>query len=320
MRADRLLAILLLLQAQGQITAGELARRLEVSDRTIYRDMEALCAAGVPLYAERGQGGGWFLAEEYRVQLPSLNPGELQALALIKPRRLLDDLGLRQAAESALTKLLAALPAATRGAAAAAWERLYVDLGGWARSAEPIPHLRAIQAAVGLGRRLLLGYRRGDGAASERLVDPLGLVAKGTVWYLVAAAEGEPRTYRVSRVESAQLLDEQAARPAGFDLAAYWEQATADFRARLPRYPVTLRADPAAVPRLRYAGWYSRVEEVGQPEEDGWVLVAMSFELAEDACALVLGFGAAVSIVAPPELREAVIRQARAALRHHKAG
>ncbi|HEY1017249.1 MAG TPA: WYL domain-containing protein [Herpetosiphonaceae bacterium] len=319
MRADRLLAILLLLQAHRQLTAGELARRLEVSDRTIHRDMEALCAAGVPVYAERGQGGGWFLAEEYRMQLPSLSAGELQALALIKPRRLLDDLGLRQAAESALAKLLAALPAAARGAAAAAWERLYVDLSGWSRSAEPIPHLRTVQAAVGLGRRLRLGYRRADGATVERLVDPLGLVAKGNIWYLVAAAEGEPRTYRVSRIEAAELTDESAARPAEFDLAAYWERAAAEFRAQLPRYPLILRADPAIVPRLRYAGWYSRVEEVGPPEEDGWVRVAMSFELAEDACSLVLGFGAALTIVEPAELREAVVGLARAALSHHGA-
>ena len=317
MRADRLLAILLLLQNHRQLTSGALAQRLEVSERTIHRDMEALCGAGIPIYAERGQGGGWRLSEEYRMQIPQLSPDELQALALVKPQRLLGDLGLQQRAETALGKLLAALPQPARAATAAAWQRLYVDWRGWMRVAEAVPHLPLLQEAVWQERQLLIGYRRGDGSTVERQVDPLGLVAKGSVWYLVAAAEGEIRTYRVARVETAAITPAACVRPAGFDLAEHWERSSAEFRSRLPRYPIVLRADPRIVPRLRYAGWYSRVERVGEPEEDGWVRVEMTVELAEDACALVAGLGAAVSLVAPAELRDEVVRHARALLEHY---
>jgi predicted DNA-binding transcriptional regulator YafY len=312
MRADRLLSILLLLQAHRRLTAGELARRLEVSPRTIYRDLDALSAAGVPVYAERGSGGGCRLADGYRTNLTGLNDAELQTLVLSKPARLLADLGLRETADAALLKLLAALPDRARREAEQARRRIHIDVTGWNRPDEAAPHLPALQEAIWRERRARLAYRRSDDAAVERLVDPLGLVAKGSVWYLVAGVEGEIRTYRVSRVDAVGLIDEACVRPDDFDLEAYWRQASARFRASLPRYPATVRIDATILARLRHAGGYARIERVEEPDADGWMTLAMDFETEESACAYVLSFGPRIEVVEPRDLREKVVDLAQA--------
>src|SRR5215212_9732508 len=222
MRADRLLSILLLLQTHRRMTAGALAQRLEVSRRTVHRDMEALSMAGVPVYAERGAGGGWVLPDSFRTDLTGLTESEIQALFVSMPTRLLADLGLAQASDAALVKLLAALPSVARRDAEQVRQRIHVDGAGWHQSAETVPALATLQEAVWIDRRVRLNYRRGDGSAVERVVDPLGLVAKGRLWYLVAGVDGEPRTYRISRVEAAEILDEPASRTPDFDLATFW--------------------------------------------------------------------------------------------------
>ncbi len=314
MRADRLLSILLLLQTHQRLTARDLARRLEVSERTIHRDMEALGMAGVPVTAERGTGGGWSLLEGYRTNLTGLTSAEMQALLLARPSRLLADLGLRQAADAALLKLLAALPAMSRRDAEYTRQRLHVDGAGWHEAAEAVPYLLPIQEAIWQARRLRLTYQRGDGTTVERLADPLGLVAKGGVWYLVAAVDGELRSYRVSRVLNAEATEASFARPPDFDLAAYWEQSTADFKANLPRYPATLRADPAIIPAMRRADRYAHVEHVGAPESDGWLTVSMLFEEEHNALEYVLRFGPQVEVVEPAALRARIIQAAERVL------
>ena len=315
MRADRLLSIMLLLQARGRLTARELAERLEVSERTIHRDMAALSGAGVPVYAERGASGGWAMLDDYRTDLTGLNEEEIQALVLAAPPRVLDDLGLRRAADGALIKLLAALPAISRRGAEDARQRIHVDTSGWRRSEESAPCLPTVQDAVWQGRTLRLIYHKGDeeSEAVERLVDPLGLVAKGAVWYLVAAVAGEPRAYRVSRISAATLCDRPCMRPPGFDLAAYWAKSSAAFTARLPRYPMILRVAPDVLPRLEGAAraTWARVECVGLPEADGWSTAQVLGETEEEACALVLRFGAGVEVVEPTELRQRVTGLAR---------
>lgn len=183
MRADRLLSILLILQIRGRVTSRQLAERLEVSERTIHRDMEALTAAGVPVYAERGSRGGWRLLEDYRTDLTGLKPGEVQALLVGQPNRLLEDLGLSRASEGAWIKLLASLPALYRREAESVRGRIYIEPRG---AAEPVPHLPTLLEALWRNRKLHTIYRRNDGKISERLLDPLGLVAKGSTWYLVA--------------------------------------------------------------------------------------------------------------------------------------
>ncbi len=311
MRADRLLSILLLLQVHERLTAKELATKLEVSERTIHRDMEALGAAGIPVFAERGTGGGWSLLESYRTNLTGLKETEVQALFLTTPARLLADLGLGKASEAAFIKLLAALPSIYRRDAEYMRQRIHVDLSGWRRSEEAVPFLPTLQDAVWQERRLHLTYQRSDGINVERLVDPLGLVAKGNLWYLVAAIDGEMRTYRVSRVQDAWLTDERCIRPDRFDLAAYWEQSSVSFVANLPRYPVTVRVNPDTLPRMRYAGRFSRIEHVAEPDADGWVTISILFELEEDACEYVLSFGPQIEVLEPQSLRDKVIELAK---------
>jgi predicted DNA-binding transcriptional regulator YafY len=319
MRADRLLSIMLLLQLYRRLTAGELARRLEVSERTIQRDMEALSIAGVPVVAERGAGGGWALVEGYRTNLTGLNEAEVRSLFAATPTRLLSDLSLDKAADAAHVKLLAALPAASRSLAEYARERIHVDAAGWGSAEERAPHLRTIQEAVWQGRRLFISYARGcERPDAELTVDPLGLVAKGGVWYMVAAAGGDVRSYRASRVRSARLSGEASSRPEGFDLAAFWAESVARFKTETPRYFATLRAHKSVVPVLHYAGRFSRVEEAAEPDAEGWATVRMRFQFEEDACGLALGFGTKVEVLEPVGLRAKVLEMAACVVEFYK--
>lgn len=319
MRADRLLSIVLLLQSRGRLTARQLAEQLEVSERTIHRDMEALGAAGIPVLAERGSGGGWRLVDGYQTRLTGLSEAELQTLLLTPPERLLADLGLQEAARAALLKLLAALPSARRDSAEDLRQRIYIDASGWHRSSEDISALPVVQEAVWQGCRLRFAYRRSEGDAIPRIVDPLGLVVKGSVWYLVAAVDDQPRTYRVSRIQNPQFTGDPAPRPADFDLAAYWKQNTADFIANLPAYLAQVRASPEALPRLRFAGHFARVEQVDPPDEAGWSLVTLRFDVEREACAYALSFGPEMEVIAPDTLRQQVIEKARATLAFYTA-
>ena len=307
MRADRLLSVLLLLQVHRRLTARELAGRLEVSERTIHRDMEALSAAGFPVFAERGIGGGWMLVEGYRTNLTGLNNDEIQALFLTKPLRVLADLGLEKASNAALMKLSAALPSAYRDNAEHARQRIHVDAAGWHRSTESIEALPTLQQAVWKERKLRFSYLRGGGCDPvERLVDPLGLVAKGSVWYLVASIEGQVRSYRVSRVSGAVMEEQPCIRPKGFDLASFWEQSAVSFKATLPRYQTTVRVHSEIFPLMPYGGRFARIEQASEPDSEGWLTVCLRFDVEEMACQYVLGFGSRIEVLEPQELGEKV--------------
>ncbi|MEK6407424.1 MAG: YafY family protein [Acidobacteriota bacterium] len=314
MRADRLLSVLLLLQVHRRLTARELAKRLEVSERTIHRDMEALSAAGFPVFAERGSGGGWMLVEGYKTNLTGLNKDEIQALFLTKPLRLLADLGLAKASDAAMLKLSAALPSSYRDNAEHARQRIHIDITGWNRSDEAVRLLPVLQQAVWQERKLKFTYERAGCDPVERLADPLGLVAKGSVWYLVAVVDGDIRSYRVSRVVSAELTGEPCVRPKGFDLAEHWEQSTVSFKAQLPRYQATVRAHPDVFPRMSFAGRFARIEHADPPDSDGWIKVAMRFDVEEMACEYALGFGSKMEVLEPETLREKVITAAKSVI------
>jgi predicted DNA-binding transcriptional regulator YafY len=317
MRADRLLSIMLLLQTYRRMTAHDLADRLEVSERTIHRDMESLSAAGVPVVAERGIGGGWSLVGEYRTNLTGLNEAEIQALFLARSPRLLDDLGLGKAAEAAFIKLFAVVPPAMRRDAESASQRIYVDGAGWNQTEESVPLLPLLQEAVWRERKLRFKYQRGDDCEVERMVDPLGLVAKGGAWYLVAAIDGDIRNYRVSRVIEAEITDQSFVRPENFDLVAQWRQSAVEFKSRLPRYPVTVRAHPEAVNKMYIIGRFSRVESVAPPDEadeEGWRRVSICFQFEDDACECLLGFGDQIEVLEPGELREKLVDRARSVI------
>jgi predicted DNA-binding transcriptional regulator YafY len=315
-RADRLLSILLHLQARGRLTAAQLASELEVSERTVHRDMQALSMAGVPVYAERGPHGGWVLHESYRSGPRGLHADELRALFLATPGTVLGDLGLDRASESALTKLLLAAPATERAGLEHARQRVLIDVATWrAPEPEPMPFLAVIHDAIWRERKLQLAYGRADGEHVERLLEPLGLVAKGSVWYLIAATDqGDLRTYRVSRVRSARIVaDAACVVPDGFDLASYWEASKQRLVAGVPRFSVCVRADPSVVAEFKSIGRWSHVESVGPVESDGRVRVEMTFELEEDVCAFALSFSPRLEVLEPAHLRQEVARRLSAA-------
>ena len=234
MRADRLMSALLLLQARGQMTGRELAVKLEVSERTVHRDMEALSAAGVPVFAMRGARGGWQLDEDWRTQVPGLDEAELRALLMAQPRAL-GDKRLAAAADRAIGKVMAALPEPLREKASSIRDRLFIDTTGWRGTSENLSMLAIVQDAVAQDRKLSFWYWRAGRERVERTVDPLGLVAKGSTWYLFAGTDHGYRTYRISRMEDAKLLDAPSVRPPNFDLEAAWKISAEEFRDEVNR-------------------------------------------------------------------------------------
>ncbi|HKG62407.1 MAG TPA: WYL domain-containing protein [Pyrinomonadaceae bacterium] len=315
MRADRLLSIVLLLQANHQMTSRDLASRLEVSERTIHRDMEALSGAGIPVIAARGLGGGWSLLGDYRTSLTGLNEAEIQSLFLTKPAKLLADLQLEKAADGALLKLLASLPATFRQGAERARQRIYVDVSGWSRREEAVPFLPVLQEALWLERRLTIKYERGEDCEPvERLISPLGLVAKGSVWYLVGAVDGHARTYRVSRMSQVEVLDEAAPIPVEFNLAEYWEQSASTLQSSPPKYLASFWVSPAVVLRLSFAGRFARVMETDETDTRGWKKVQIGFDVEEMACEYAVSFGPNLEVIEPQTLREKVIAMTKATL------
>lgn len=305
---------MMLLQVRRRMTARDLAERLEVSERTIHRDMEALSAAGVPVFAERGAGGGWTLPDGYETDLTGLSPDEVQAVFLTRPSRLLADLGLDRAAEGAAAKLLAALPSGQRRGAEFISQRIHIDAAGWGQPDERTAALPALQDALWRDRQAVITYQSNDSEPFERLLSPLGLVAKGSVWYLVALVDGGIRTYRVSRMPAVRVTDLPCERPQDFDLAKYWTEQSREFIASLPRYPALVRVAPEIVPRLRFAGRFARIERQESPATDGWSKVEIRFETIDEAREYVLGFGGFIEVLEPAELREVVIAQAKAVL------
>lgn len=314
MRADRLLSILLLLQNHGKMTSRELSDKLEVSERTIMRDMEALSSAGVPVYAERGSTGGWVLSENYRTNLTGMKSEEILSLLISGQTDLVGELGIGKHFDNAFQKLLASSPDPIRQNAEMARQRIHIDGAGWHQSKESVPFLSMIQEAVWEERILSIRYAR-ENDIVERTVSPLGLVAKRTIWYLVAQVEGEMRTYRISRLLDARIRNESFERPVDFNLARFWDQSTEQFKMKLPRYPATVKINKTHLSRFeqeRYAKILGH-----HPAEDGWVEAEVDFQVLESACEIILGFGAAVEVLTPMELRMKVIAEAKAILQQY---
>lgn len=313
MRADRLLSLLLLLQSRGRMTARELAERLEVSERTIYRDLDALGAAGVPVYGDHGPGGGYALVDSYRTNLTGLTEAEAGTLFLSNAQGPLADLGLAETLDVALLKLMAALPSSRRREAEAIRSLIHLDPIGWFQPNEPVPHLQTLHEALWQRRRVRIVYRPTDGSAGERVVDPYGLVAKANIWYLVGVRDDEMRVYRASRVLEANILDECFERPENFDLSAFWTAWCAEFEKSLSRCSVTLRIAPDFVPTLIDL-WgenaRKRLENAKPSGADGWLEATFSFDSFEWARTVILGLGTGVEVAEPLDLRESVAQWA----------
>jgi predicted DNA-binding transcriptional regulator YafY len=297
-RASRLVSFLLILQTRGHLTAAELSERLEVSERTVQRDAQALAAAGVPIASVRGPAGGYRLERGYRTKLTGLDSTEAEAL-FVGPAA---ELGLGRELAAARLKLLASLPGELQERASRASELFHVDTRGWFREEDRAPHLPVIAGALWRGQRVDIRYREGRAVVSRRL-DPLGLVLKAGVWYLLARRRGEERVYRVSRIVSARERAEASERPAGFDLAAVWTERSEAFERSRRQVEVTLRVPRAELRYLREP----RVLEDGERPT-----VAAKFEGLDSAFHSLLAWGPAAEVLAPAELRDRIAAAAAA--------
>jgi predicted DNA-binding transcriptional regulator YafY len=309
MRASRLVTLLLLLQARGRLTAGELAEELEVSERTIYRDLFELGAAGVPVYGERGKGGGYRLLDGYRTNLTGLTAEQAGALLISGAPGPAAELGLGSLLATTRLKLLAAVPPALREIATRAEGRFYLDPGGWAHDrARDDRHLKTVARAVWNDRRLEIGYRRADGQAARRTLDPLGLVHKTGVWYLVAIHDGVTRVYRVNRILAAQESETATCRPDDFNLTTFWENWEAEYAATLPTFFAHVRLGPLAQRhRDALGGLAPRAVTEDPPDNDGWVEQTLLFDDRRVAIAALLALAPEVEIIAPSDLRHDLV-------------
>ncbi|MGW6619372.1 helix-turn-helix transcriptional regulator [Streptomyces erythrochromogenes] len=331
MRADRLLSLLLLLQNRGRTTAPELAAELEVSVRTVYRDIDALGASGVPVLADRGPAGGYRLADGYRTRLTGLTDAQAGSLFLAGVPGPARDLGLGADLAAAQLKLQAALPAQLAGRARQIQERFHLDATAWFRDADPVPHLARIAQAVWEQRVLHVHYRRWRGEVRREL-HPLGLVLKGGIWYLVAGvgagvgagdagrdgdgdgAGGEVggdavRTYRVARFLAVDTAEDGFERPAGFELASYWQESTDRLDAALRRRTAQLRLSPRGrqlLPMQFGAAGTRALADAGPPDADGWVRISLAVESEAIAVGDLLRLGTEAEVLGPPALRRAL--------------
>jgi predicted DNA-binding transcriptional regulator YafY len=310
MRADRLISLIMLLQTRGRMTAQALAKVLEVSERTIHRDIEALSAAGIPVYTESGPGGGCSLLDGYRSNLTGLSEDEVRALLMLGIPGPLREVGASQALRAAMLKLLTTMPAIQREEEARVRQRIHLDWVGWAQVEQPLPHLHTLQQAVWQDRKIHIVFGSIFDTSIAQLVAPYGLVAKASNWYLVCNKDDQLRVVRVSRVLEAHIADECFQRPTDFDLARYWADWCLREEKSRPRYPVTLRVAPEFLPELpRYLGRVigDSCTEVGPPDAEGWVQLVLPFEGLAQARARLLGLGRAVEVLEPEALRQSLV-------------
>ncbi|WP_326562353.1 helix-turn-helix transcriptional regulator [Micromonospora sp. NBC_01796] len=314
MRAARLISLVLLLQGRGVMTAAELAGELEVSERTVYRDVLALGAAGVPVYADRGRAGGYRLVGGYRTRLTGLSRAEAEALFLSGLPGPVDEMGLAEPVAAARLKVLAALPPPLRDAAQRSGQRFHLDVPGWFGTADPPPLLSDLAGAVWQDRVIELRYRRDREVT--RTVQPYGLVLKGGVWYLVGRVGDDHRTYRVDRVTGVEVTTDGFDRDESFDLAGFWSAGVSNFvRAMFPER-ISVRLSPAGLRTMRYVVEPPAAQEAlagaGEPDEQGWVVTRLPVESLDIAYPMLLRFGPEVEVLDPPALRT---RLAEAAVR-----
>ncbi|MER5637654.1 YafY family protein [Kitasatospora sp. NPDC002227] len=310
MRASRLISLLLLLQNRGRLTAAQLAEELEVSVRTVYRDVEALSAAGIPLYGEAGHAGGYQLLDGFRTRLTGLTPAEAQAALLAALPGPAAQLGLGEARATAQLKLRAALPAP------AGWveDRFHLDAPGWYGRTDETPHLTAVAAAVRERHALQVDYSSWDRTVQRRL-EPYGLVLKAGRWYLVASpGGGAARTYRVDQILELATLPDRFTPPADFHLATHWQAQVADFHARRHTAEATVRLSPHGLTRIHEhlgSAEHHSVRRTATLDPDGWTTARLPIESLAHAHDQFLRLGTDLEVLAPPELREMVAETVR---------
>ena len=316
MRASRLVSTLLLLQNRGRMTATQLAGELEVSVRTVYRDVESLSAAGIPVYADRGPDGGYRLLDGYRTRLTGLTSEEADTLFLAGVPDAAAELGLGAELAAAQLKLEASLAPELRERAARIRQRFHLDAPSWFRELDAVPHLAGIAAAVWNQQRVEVRYL-GAGSKpkeSRSVLEPLGVVCKAGVWYLVAACGGKPRTYRVGRIVELAVRPDAFHRPAGFDLVEFWRDWVKHYEHGVYRAEMVVRLSPSGYEMVPFA-WMAvaaraTVANAEPPGEDGWRRAVVPIESIRHAMIEVLKLGKDIEVLQPPELREALRAEA----------
>ena len=319
MRASRLLSILIVLQARGRVSAEALARELEVSVRTIYRDIDQLGTAGVPVYAERGRHGGYALLGGYRTDLTGLDSNEAGAVSLIGAAQAAMDLGLGADATAARLKILASLPLGGGKLAERIAARFHLDPSPWYSRPTPPPALRRLAEAVWSDRQVRMTYESWKKVAT-RTISPLGLVMKAGAWYVAGAVDSAVRIYRVDAIRDFKVTEEPAARPRNFDLAAFWTDAARGFETRLRGEPARIRLSPAGVKLLRDVNPAAADAVAAQhptPASDGWIEAEIFVERLPHAVREALRMGAEIEVLEPAELRTAIAEEARRIARLH---
>lgn len=313
MRASRLLSIMMLLQTRGRMSAEALAAELEVSVRTIYRDIDQLSASGVPVYADIGRNGGFALLDGWRTRLTGFTPPEAQALFLSGLPGPAAELGLGDKVAQAELKLLAALPADWQAEAKRISSRFHLDPAGWFQPGHEHAHLKTVADAVWAERRLSVRYESWT-KVSDRILDPYGLVLKGGIWYVVARSGDDIRTFRLSGIKSLEVLDETFSRPRDFDLPAYWAEATEKFQRDIYVGTARVRATARGISRLKETSDTVKraiLETEVVFGDDGWAELTIPVEELGAACREMTKMGAEVEVLSPPELRNAVAEVAR---------
>ncbi len=310
MRADRLLSLLMLLQTRGRMTAADLALELEVSERTIYRDLVALSASGVPIFAERGPGGGVSMIEEYRTSLTGLTPDEVRALFMMNVPAPLAQLGVGQEFKQALLKLSASLPDARRLDEARSRQRIHLDSSWWFQQGRPSPCLEVVRQALWQDKRLRLRiHKEFFDTEFEHRVDPYGLVAKANVWHLVGEFAGNIRVVSMAEIIQAEMLEETFAYPLDFNLEGFWKKWCQEVESR-PRFIARVRLSPEALANLhRYLDGqsYRSLDLSSSPDQEGWVILNLPFENLITARTRLLGLGRAVEVLEPMALRRSLV-------------
>ncbi|MGP4108637.1 helix-turn-helix transcriptional regulator [Virgibacillus sp. L01] len=312
MKAERLIKILIVLQHGETTSTKTLANELEVSERTIHRDMESLSVAGIPVFSERGKAGGWRLIDEWKNKLSWLTEKEIISLFLPASEKVLSDLNLNISTEEMKQKLLLSVPNHVRQNATNLWERIYIDTDTWHGSQQSIGSMKSIQQAVMENKKVTMEYKKADNEMKTYMINPLGLVLKGSTWYVIAInSQNSYRNFRLSRIINFTVSEESFTRPSGFILSQYWKESKKAFIQNLPAYEVEVEVSRQIINRIMFTGRFVRHlhESTKQPNSE-WVQLSLEFPTEEEAVNFILGFGNQIRVNSPVHIQNILAKKA----------
>lgn len=322
MRAERLIKILIILQQGETITTRRLANELNVSERTIHRDMESLSLIGIPIYSERGPAGGWHLVDGWKQRLSYLTETEITSLFLTVSEKVFSDLNIDISVDKLKEKLLLSVPKYIKNNALNVWERIYIDTNNWRHSSEKVKFLETSQQAVMEDRQLMMKYRKVNNEEKTYRINPLGLVAKGNTWYIIALNhEGEYRNFKISRIVHVDLLEDRFERPKEFVLKEYWKNSKRDFIQALPEFNVEVEISKHIIDRIMFTGRFVRMIQADDTDGgDSWIKSSLSFPTKEEAINFILGFGNQMKLITPVYLQNELTKRAEEVIKLYKQG